>query len=567
MSSQPLDPLPDWDPEERPRMPGSPALVKHSPGRRLAYGLVGLLVITTSGLGTGLVSANLQNIQGHLGLTPSEAAWLPAVYVMFNASANLILFKCRQRFGIRHFAEAGIAAYVLLCVLHLVVADYPTALLLRAVAGFAAAPMSALGMFYLMQAFPLKHLGRALCLALGLMQAMTPLAWVLSPSLASTGDFREIYRLELGMALLSLAAMVIVKLPQGIRIRVFEPLDFLSFALMAPAIALVGAVFAQMRYEWWEDNPWMAYAIIAAMAMALAAVLIEHHRARPLIMTRWLGTSDAFRFGMGAVGMRFLLSEQSYTAPGLLRTLGMGPDQLQPLYAVIFAATIVGAVISALMFGPKRVLAILGISIGLVIAGSYLEHNATNLTRPHDVYLSQLMISLATGMFMGPLLLMGITKALSRGTDHIVTFSVLFSLSQGIGGLAGPAVLGTYQLYREHEYSTVLVDALDPADPQVAQRIKLYQGAYAKAIVDPARRDIQALTLLAQAATREANVRAYNDASLLNSVIAFCFLFWTFASDIFRVLTGGIEKARRLTRRRLSVARYRQSRKLRTTPQ
>ena len=100
MSSQPLDPLPDWDPEERPRMPGSPALVKHSPGRRLAYGLVGLLVITTSGLGTGLVSANLQNIQGHLGLTPSEAAWLPAVYVMFNASANLILFKCRQRFGI-----------------------------------------------------------------------------------------------------------------------------------------------------------------------------------------------------------------------------------------------------------------------------------------------------------------------------------------------------------------------------------------------------------------------------------------------------------------------------------
>ena len=74
-------------------------------------------------------------------------------------------------------------------------------------------------------------------------------------------------------------------------------------------------------------------------------------------------------------------------------------------------------------------------------------------------------------------------------------------------------------------------------------------------------------TLLAQAATREANVRAYNDASLLNSLIAFCFLFWTFASDIFRVLTGGIEKARRLTRRRLSVARYRQSRKLRTTPQ
>ncbi len=562
MNLQPLDPSPNWDPEERPRIPGSPAFVKHSPGRRLAYGLVGLLIIPTSGLGTGLVAANLQNIQGHLGLTQSEAAWLSAVYVMFNASANLILYKCRQRFGIRHFAEVGIAAYAVICILHLIVADYPTALLLRAVAGFVAAPMSALGMFYLMQAFPLKHLGRALCLALGLMQAMTPLAWVLSPWLASTGDFREIYRLELGMALLSLAAIVIVKLPQGIRIQTFEPLDFLSFALLAPAIALVGAVFAQMRYEWWEDNPWMAYAVIAALVMAAVAVVIEHNRARPLVMIRWLGTSDAFRFGMGAVGMRFLLSEQSYTAPGLLRTLGMGPDQLQPLYAVIFLGTIVGAISSALMFGPKRILAILGVSIALVVAGSYLEHNATNLTRPHDVYLSQLMISLATGMFMGPILLMGITKALARGVDHIITFSVLFSLSQGIGGLAGPAVLGTYQLYREHEYSAVIVGQLDPADPQVAQRIKLYQGAYAKVITDPLRRDVQAQALLAQAATREANVSAYNDASLLNSLIAFGFLFWTFASDILRVLRGGVERAGRLTRRRL-VSRYRQVRRLR----
>lgn len=539
MNLQPLDPLPDWDPEERPKIPGSPAYVKHSTGRRIAYGLVGgLLVIPTSGLGTGLVSANLQNIQGHLGLTQSEAAWLSAVYVMFNASANLILYKCRQRFGIRHFAEAGIAAYAIICVLHLVVADYPTALLLRAVAGFVAAPMSALGMFYLMQAFPLKHLGRALCLALGLMQAMTPLAWVLSPWLTDTGDFREIYRLELGMALLSLAAIVIVKLPQGIRIQTFEPLDFLSFALLAPAIALVGAVFAQMRYEWWEDNPWMAYAVIAALVMTIVAVLIEHHRAHPMVMTRWLGTSDAFRFVMGAVGMRFLLSEQSYTAPGLLRMLGMGPDQVQPLYAVILAGTVAGALISALMFGPKRILAILGLSVALIVVGSYLEHNATNLTRPQDVYLSQLMISLATGMFTGPILMMGFIKAMARGVDHIITISVLFSLSQGIGGLVGPAVLGTYQLYREHEYSTVLVNELDPTDPQVTQRIKLYQGAYAKVIVDPSRRDVQAQALLAQVATREANVRAYNDASLLNSLIAMGFLLWTFAADILRVLSG-----------------------------
>jgi hypothetical protein len=41
----------------------------------------------------GFITANLPLIQGEYGLTPSEAAWLPAAYVMANVSSNLILFK------------------------------------------------------------------------------------------------------------------------------------------------------------------------------------------------------------------------------------------------------------------------------------------------------------------------------------------------------------------------------------------------------------------------------------------------------------------------------------------
>ncbi|TCQ84631.1 hypothetical protein EC839_11247 [Pseudomonas sp. JUb52] len=55
-------------------MLGSAANLEHRPIIRLAYATVALLVRTTGALGNALVSANLPNIQCHLGLTPAYAA-------------------------------------------------------------------------------------------------------------------------------------------------------------------------------------------------------------------------------------------------------------------------------------------------------------------------------------------------------------------------------------------------------------------------------------------------------------------------------------------------------------
>lgn len=551
----PIDPLPDWSPEERPRFPGSPSTPWHPPHVRVAYFVVGMLVILTGGLGNGLVSANLQQLQGHLGLTQSEAAWLSGIYAMVNATANLVLYKCRQRFGIRHFAEFGIGAYALLCFFNLFAGDFRSELLLRAVAGFAAAPLSVLGMFYTMQAFPLRRLGNALCLALGLSQLASPLAAAISPSLLDGADWHVVYVFELGMALMTLAAIVVLKLPPSIRVLAFEPLDFLSFALLAPAVGLVGAVLVQGRYQWWPDNPWLAWALVAAIALFSLAFLIEHHRSRPLIMTRWLGSRDVMRFMMGAIGIRVLLAEQSYTAPTMMRALGMGPDQLQLLYAVISLGVVAGAIVAALLFGPSRILGMIGASVALILVASYLDHTATSQTRPADLYLSQGMIALASGMFLGPLLLMLVAKVVARGVDHMITFSVLFGISQGMGGLLGPAVVGTFQIAREQVYSADINANINPTDPVVAQRLALQQGIYGKVVVDPVLSRAQGVAQLAQTATREANVRAYNDAALLNSAIAILLLFWTFFDIVKALLTGVLSAVARLDRRRRAVLR------------
>lgn len=142
--------------------------------------------------------------------------------------------------------------------------------------------------------------------------------------------------------MLSLAAVVVLKLPPGVHIKVFEKADFLTFALMAPAVAMLVAVLAQGVNHWWFDTPWLAYMLVAAVLLLSVALFLEHHRGNPLVQTRWLMKGTTLRFLVGALVIRLLTSEQSYGAVGMLRSLGMGPEQMQPLFAVILAGTLCG---------------------------------------------------------------------------------------------------------------------------------------------------------------------------------------------------------------------------------
>ena len=100
-----LEPVPDWTEEEKPTLPGSPAAILHSPTKRFLYFFIGLFIALSAGLSNGFITANLPAIQGEYSLTPLEAAWIPAVYVMANVSSNLVMFKARQQFGLRIFSE------------------------------------------------------------------------------------------------------------------------------------------------------------------------------------------------------------------------------------------------------------------------------------------------------------------------------------------------------------------------------------------------------------------------------------------------------------------------------
>ncbi|MDU6390777.1 MAG: MFS transporter, partial [Pantoea sp.] len=119
----------EWLPHEKPMLPGSPSTPIHSPPKRIAFGLIGLLISLTGALSNALVTANLTNLQGTFGAYSNEIAWLPAVYVMGNISINLLLVKFRQQFGLRVFTEAFLVLYVLVAFFHLFANDLSSAII------------------------------------------------------------------------------------------------------------------------------------------------------------------------------------------------------------------------------------------------------------------------------------------------------------------------------------------------------------------------------------------------------------------------------------------------------
>jgi len=522
-----LEPLPNWEPHERPSMPGSPATPLHAPPVRLAYALVSVLLGLTGGLGNALISVNLPYIQGDLGLTPTQGAWLPAAFLMVNVSANLILVKFRQQYGLRRFAEIGLALYVVFTIAHVFANNFPMAVLVRAASGFAGATITTLGTLYMLQAFRKAQVGKGLVIGVGISQLATPLAWLLSPALRDLGEWHRLYIFEAGMALCSLAAITLLKLPPGIRIKAFERLDFLTFALLGPALAMIAAVLAQGRIQWWLTQPWMGFSLAAALVLIIIAVAIEHHRRNPLLQTRWLGTSEMLRFAFGAIMLRFILSEQNYGAVGLLQTLGLTADQLQPLFAVILAGIVAGIAVSALVFSPKTMIPQILVSIVLIGIASFMDTDSTNQTRPQDLFVSQGILAFASGMFLGPLMMIGFLRALQNGPTYIVSFTVLFSFTQSLGGLAGPALFGTFETVREKYHSSHLIENVNRTDPLVVQRLQLQSQVYAPVQTDPTLQQALGASQLSQAATREAHVLAFNDVFRLIGFVSITFLSWS----------------------------------------
>lgn len=262
-------------PHEQPLMAGSPATPAHPQRRAAAYVVIGILLSITAGLSNGLLLANLPQIQGALGLTSMEGAWLVTAYAVGNASMAMLVVKLRQQLGMQRTSRFFLLGFVALAGLQLLSYSYGSELALRAVGGMIAAGFGPLGMFYVMQGLPAKLRISGIVIYIGLTQVALPLARWISPALLFNGEIQNLYAFEFGLALISLGSVAVLRLPPGIIDEVFERLDFVTFGLLTAGLTLFCTVLAQGRIVWWTTE-WLGYAMAGAVLFTGTALLIEH---------------------------------------------------------------------------------------------------------------------------------------------------------------------------------------------------------------------------------------------------------------------------------------------------
>ncbi|MFC7735609.1 MFS transporter [Roseomonas sp. GCM10028921] len=493
-------------------------------GRLAMYGLASLTFGLTQGLGNNLVAANLQAVQASFGATANEAAWLTAAYASTSITASILLFKLRTQFGLRLFAKLGLGLFLLVSLAHLVANDLRSAVVLRAVAGFASAPLNTLAILYMIEIFPPSQ-KLTVGIALGLIgaQIAVPIARLVSPGLLETGLWDQLHLLELALACLSLAIVLVLPITPPPRAKVFDRVDAVSLPLLIVGLGLVAVVLGLGRGYWWLEASWLGGCLAGGLACLTLLVAVELNRERPLVNLHWLSSSDMLLFGGSMFFARFILSEQTTGAIGFFQNLGLLNEHMQGLFLVILAATLAGLIGVAFVNRPENRPAIHAVALAMIAVGAWMESRGTSLTRPHDVYLPQALVAFGGAIFLPAATGWSFTHTLRSGVNYLTSFFAVFLASQNLGGLLGAAALGTLVTVREKFHSSHIVESLTLADPLVAQRIGQYGAAYNRVIGDPALRAAEGNLTLAGVATCEAYVLAYNDLFLAGSAVSvFC---------------------------------------------
>jgi len=505
----------------QPAPAAPPVFAPKSPTMVAAYMLAGALIALTQGLGMSFISTNLQQIAGPMDLTQTEATWLMAAYLFPNASLTLLLFKVRAQYGLRNFAEVAIVVYVLVCLAHFWVDSYESALALRFFAGVAAAPMTSLGFLYILEPVsPAKKMSIGLCASLTALALPSPVTGLISPYLLDIGGYHTLYLVEMGLAMVSLGLVYVLPLTSPPRAKVISSLDVVSYIFLAVALGCFAVVLTVGRLYWWTAVDWLAWMIIAGFAASAIFAAIELNRKNHLVDIRWLTSREILHFTGALMVSRLVLSEQTSGAVNFLRNAGMLNEQMAGLYWIILAGAVLSGIVCAMVMKPGRESAIHAVSLLLVAVGSYMDSQSTILTRPEQMYLSQFLVSFASGLFLPPALTIGMGAAMKRGPSYILSFIVVFLATQKIGGYLGSALYGTFVQWREQFHSFRLVSELASTDPLVANRLKQLGGAYGKVLTDPNQQVVQGAALFSRQVQQQAYALAYNDSFLLTAYLS-----------------------------------------------
>lgn len=508
-------------PAAQPPAPPEDAVLTMPLARALGYMLSAVLIGLGAGLGQGFLSGSLSQIAGDLGATTSDASWLIIAFIVPRCCLPILLTKVRTQFGLRRFTEVSVSVYVVADFAAMWMDDLRSAVAVEMLSGAASASLSTLAFLYMLEPLtPSWRLRLGLPVALTSLVIGTSLARVLAPPLIGDGGLFSIHLFSLGMAMMSLALVIALPLKPIPHAKVIRLLDIFSFALITAGVTgiITGSIMGPIY--WWRDAAWIGLLLAGGIAALATAVVIELHRAEPLLDIRWLASPAVVHLTGALLIFRIIMSEQSTGAPRLFQVLGLSPDQMAPLFAIIATATALGSLACVAWLKPGREPQFHLIALVMIAGGAWMDSTVTIDTHPQQMFISQAIIGFASMLFLPPAMMAGLLSAMRKGPQYLLSFIVVYISTQSIGAMIGSGAFTTLINHRQAGHFRQLTEQMASTHPEFAYQLAQRSTALAPQIGDSLQRNAQALSQITTVATNQAYVLAYSDAYFLTFLLA-----------------------------------------------
>jgi len=474
-------------------------------------------------LDTTSVNVALRQMQGNLGATSDEIAWVSTGYILSNVVVLPLTAWLSSVFGRRLYLTGSILLFTFASVMCGLSGSLGELVFWRIMQGAGGAALLSTAQASLREVFPREQQG--------MVQSLFIVVVVLGPTLGPTfgGWITDNYSWQwifLAKSPLGLVAAALIWrfLMDSAHQDKPKGLDWQGIGLLAVGLGSLQYVLEEgERYDWFDDPTITRLTFLAAITLTSFVFWeLSPANTRAVVNLRVLRHRDlsAGSFllmvsGVGVYGSVFIL-------PLFLQSvLGFSPTETGLLFLPGGVATIIGTVACGRLLNGAQplvkppLLVILG--LGIFAFSQYLLGRLTVLSGADDVQFGLILRGAGLGLLLTPVTVASLSSL--RGTE-IAQGAGLTNLFRQLGGSFGIAIVNTYVTSQSAHHRSDLVSDLYSGSAALDSRLTDLTAHFRTEGFSPAAAHTAGIASLDHLVQTQAVTMAYDDAFFLIAALS-----------------------------------------------
>ena len=486
---------------------------------------------------SSITNVALPHIQGNLGATTTEAAWVVTAYSVANVITMPLAVWLGETFGKKRYFVFSMIGFTVASMACGFAPTLLTLVLARIAQGLFGGGLLAKAQAFLFESFPPEKQG----IIQGLFGICVIVGPIIGPTLGGylTDNFnwRWIFFINLPVGIVA-TLLCMIFLPKD---KTKDPdqgkqkVDFLGIITLAIMLGSFQYVLEKGQDEDWFSSPRIVGAAIASIVGFAFFVVQELTTDQPAVDLSVLRHKSVTVGLLYSLLLGFVLYGMNYVVPNFAQSM-LGYTALQA-----GVLQVPGSVVSAFMFPLVGSLAGKVDARVMVVLGTFLLSAAS-------FGLANITLDAGWTQFLWPgvirggatvLMYLPLTLAAVGGIPKrdIASASAFLSLTRQLGGSIGIAILATLLIRRTDFHRAVLIEKVTPYSTDTQDRLSVFAGVFQNTGSSVADAAHQGLTMLNSLVQAQAMVISYEDLCwLLGTALLLSIPFSLF-------LTSGIKKA------------------------